>query len=257
MNLRRLIALALFAALAAALSAVPFQDGETLTFNVKYGVAAAGTTTMEARTSTYEGNPVWYLNMSAKTHSFFDPVYKVRDKIESWWDKKTLLPYKFSKNLQEGSYRQNRIHTFDQKGLTSHYQRWNFKNGIWKHEDLVLPFTTQDALSAIYNIRTKSLAPGSRIKMNVTSDGRSVVTDVIVQRREKVSTIFGMIDCLVVEPRLQSGTLFNQKGKFLIWLTDDAYKIPVRIESAITIGSFVAKLSDAKQVPYIIKYPNN
>lgn len=36
------------------LGAVPFQDGEKLTFNVKYGLVSAGSAVMEARSSTYQ-----------------------------------------------------------------------------------------------------------------------------------------------------------------------------------------------------------
>lgn len=257
MKFRLLLIAVLSLALFPALFAAPFQDGEKLSFNVKYGLVSAGTVSMEVQSSTYQGSPVWYLNTTARTYPFFDSVFKVRDKVESWWDKKTLLPYKFSKTMEEGSYRQRRIHVYDQQKKTTTYQKWSFKQGIWKTEELPLTVPTQDALSVIYRIRYMDLTPGRPIKINVTTDGRSVSTDVLVHRREKISTIFGMINCLVVEPRLKGEAMFNQKGNMLFWLTDDEYKLPVKMESDVTIGKFVIKLNDAASVPYIIKYPEN
>ncbi|HQO18189.1 MAG TPA: DUF3108 domain-containing protein, partial [Candidatus Cloacimonas sp.] len=61
------------------------------------------------------------------------------------------------------------------------------------------------------------------------------------------------IECLVIEPKLKGEAIFKQSGRILIWVTNDEYKIPVRLESKITIGSFVAILKSAQQVPYKIQ----
>ena len=255
MRIKSILGLLTAWALLPALQAVAFRDGESLTFSVKYGVVSAGEVTMSARSDTYQNNPVWHLQTTARTYPFFDSVFKVRDNIESWWDKQTLLPHKFLKKLQEGSYQQHRIHLYDQKNKTTTFQKWSFREAKWKTEELPLTVPTQDALSVIYSIRNMTLTPGRSVKVNVTTDGRSVSTDVIVHRREKISSIFGMINCVVVEPRLKGEAMFNQKGNMRFWLSDDKYKIPIKMESDVTIGTFVIKLTNAKNVPYEIKYP--
>jgi hypothetical protein len=251
----RIILILLAAVLISALDGVAFRDGEKLVFDVKYGLVTAAEATLEVQSSTYQGNPVWYLTTNARTYPFFDNFFQVRDKVESWWDKQTLLPYKFAKTLQEGKYRQHRIHLYDQANLSTTYQKWSFKKMEWSKEQMALPFTTQDILSAFYYVRNQTLKPGGVVNVNITSDGRAVVTEVIVHKREKIASIFGNIDCLVIEPRLKGEAIFKQSGKILIWVSDDNYKIPVKLTSAVTFGSFVATLSDAKNVPYAIKYP--
>lgn len=237
----------------AAMHAVPFMDGETLVFGVKYGLVTAAEASLSASSSTYQGVPVWYLKTDAKTHSFFDPVFKVRDRVESWWRKDTLLPMKYSKRLQEGSYNQYRIHTFRHNELKTTYQKYSTKQGTFKSEELRIPGLTQDILSAFYWVRTQPLIVGKTIYVNITSDGRSVDTKVLVHRRETINTIFGKISCLVIEPKLKQEGLFKQSGRILIWVTDDQYKIPVKLDSAITFGSFVATLKTAENVPYKVK----
>jgi hypothetical protein len=236
--------------------ALPFRDGEKLTFDIKYGPISAGSATMEARSSSYQSQPVWLLKTTARSYPFFDAVFKVRDTIESWWDKNTLLPHKFSKQMQEGSYRQHRIHIYDQKGLTTTYSKWVYKDAEWKTEGMTLPFASQDILSAFYEVRNRDLKPGDRLKVNITADGKSVSTEIVVHRRETVASIFGRISCLVVEPKLKGVGIFKQSGRILIWLSDDAYRIPVKMESSVTIGSFVARLDAAENVPYKVKYPS-
>ena len=75
----------------------------------------------------------------------------------------------------------------------------------------------------------------------------------LVHRREKVKTIFGTMNCLVIEPKLKNEGIFKQSGKITIWVSDDAYKIPVKLESAVAFGSFVAVLKEAVNVPYKVK----
>lgn len=239
------------------LFSVAFRDGEKLTFNVKYGIVSAGEATLEARSLNYQGRDVWYLSTNARTYPFFDVFFKVRDKVESWWDKKTLLTHKFAKTLREGNYRQYRIHTYDQDSRNTSYQKWSYKDDAWETQNMDLPFTTQDMLSAFYYARTQPMKPGDRISVNITADGRAVPTEIVVHRREKVSSIFGKIDCLVIQPMVKSEAIFKQEGNIMIWVSDDAYKIPVQLESAVAFGSFVARLTDAENVPYKVKYPNN
>ncbi len=233
--------------------AFPFRDGEKLTFSVKYGLVTAAEASLSASSSTYQGVPVWYLRTDARTHSFFDPVFKVRDKVESWWRKDNNLPMKYSKNLSEGTYKQYRIHTFNHAGRTTNYQKYSFKKGSFSSKDLPLPGNSQDILSSFYYVRTQSLYPGKVVNVNITSDGRSVDTRVIVHRKETINTIFGKKECLVIEPKLKQEGLFKQSGRILIWVTNDEYKIPVKLDSAITFGSFVATLTEAVNVPYKVK----
>jgi hypothetical protein len=241
--------------LLSAISALAFEPGEKLTFNVKYGVVSAGSAVLEVRSSVLKGKEVWNLTTTAQTYPFFDSVFKVRDRVESWWDKETLLSLKYEKTLNEGTYHQHRIQTFDQQNKTSVYQKWNFKKETWKCQKLSLPFTTQDVLSAFYSVRNLDLKTGGKYYVNISADGKSNRTEIDVLRSEKLNTIFGVVNCLIIQPKLKGEGVFKQKGRILIWLTDDEYKIPMKLESSVSIGSFIAKLTDAQNVPYIIKYP--
>ncbi|HQB98614.1 MAG TPA: DUF3108 domain-containing protein, partial [Candidatus Cloacimonadota bacterium] len=233
---RFIIAIILLSAMS--LSAAVFMDGEKLTFNVKYGIVNAAEATLEARTSVYQGTPVWYLTTNARTHNFFDKFFKIRDRVESWWDKESLLPYKFSKNLQEGRYRQHRVHIYDHARRRTTYQRWSFRENRFENSEMDMPIDAQDILSAFYYVRSQPLQVGKSVMVNITADGRNMPTEVLVHRKEKVKSIFGEVECLVIEPKLKGEALFKQTGNILIWVTNDAFKIPVKLESKISFGAF-------------------
>ncbi len=227
-------------------------DGEKLTFNVKYGVISAAEATLSVSSSTLGDRPVWLISSNAKTYSFFDSVFKVRDTVQSWWDKEKLRSLKFSKRLNEGAYKQYRIHSYNHQDKTSVYQRWNFKKGIFRYKKITIPENTQDILSAFYLTRQQELYPGKTFLIDVTTDGKAYKTAVVVHRRETIDSIFGKKQCLVIEPLLRGEAVFKQSGKILIWVTDDEYKVPLKMTSEITFGRFTALLKSAQKVPYTI-----
>ena len=55
-----------------------------------------------------------------------------------------------------------------------------------------------------------------------------------------------LIDCIVVEPLVQEGGLFKSEGSIVVWLTDDALKIPVKVKTKVVIGSIDAELTSYK-----------
>jgi hypothetical protein len=228
-------------------------DGESLTFSINYGVVSAAEATLEVKSSTYQDKPIWRLNSSAKTYPFFDSVFLVRDTVQSFWDKETLTSLRFFKHLNEGNYHQYRIHTYNHEQLTSSYMTWNFKKKTKKLRQVVILPKTQDILSAFYLTRQQILVPGKSVLINVTTDGKTYVTQVVVHRRETIDSIYGKKSCLVIEPKLKSEGVFKQSGRILIWITDDIYKVPLRMTSKVAVGAFTATLKSAKHVPYPLK----
>ncbi|MDA3814066.1 MAG: DUF3108 domain-containing protein [Candidatus Cloacimonetes bacterium] len=228
-----------------------FEIGERLTFKIKYGIIRAGEATLQINSHIYKDSTECYIIESlAKTNSFFDNIYKVRDKIESIWDKNKLVTRRFTKKLQEGSYRQYRIHFYYPEQNFTIYTKFGRKTKKFKEKRMDIPTNTQDILSAMYYLRLQEFAVGDTLTINVTSDGINYPADVIVHRKEKIETIFGDRKCFIVEPIIEGEAIFKQTGEIYIWLTADEYKIPVKMSSKIVFGSFKAILIDAENVPY-------
>jgi hypothetical protein len=47
----------------------------------------------------------------------------------------------------------------------------------------------------------------------------------------------------MIEPLVQEGGLFKSDGQILIWVTDDARKMPVKVATKIPIGYVTAELT--------------
>ena len=228
-----------------------FQTGEKLTFAIKYGVITAGQAVLEVSETVYHDTIDCYLIKStSRTNSFFDTVFRVRDKIESVLDKNRFISYKFTKKLREGSYRQDRIHFYYPDQNFSLYLKYSKKQKRFKEKRMEIPSDTQDILSAFYWTRNQDLEVGESVFIHVTVDGLNCNTEIKILRKEEIKTIFGLKECLVIEPVLLGEAIFKQTGNILVWITNDEYKVPVKMESKIIFGSFKAILKDAENVPY-------
>ncbi len=220
-----------------------FSQGEKLTFKVKFGVVSAGEAALQIQEEVYgDSTAVYRITSLAKTNSFFDKVYKVRDNITSIWDKKKLSSRQFTKRLHEGSYRQLRIHSYYPEQGFTFYKKYDFKKRKMKESRMDIAGDTQDILSAFYWIRQRDLEVGKSEFVNVTADGVNYNAEVKVHKIETIDTPLGEKECFLIEPILKGEAIFKQTGKIFIWITNDEKKIPVKLRSKFAFGSFYAIL---------------
>ncbi|HCX73131.1 MAG TPA: hypothetical protein DHM37_05380 [Candidatus Cloacimonas sp.] len=227
-----------------------YEIGEKLQFEVKYGLIPAGHASLTASDTSYFQKPAIKVTSLAKTNKFFDNIYKVRDEITSVFAQNSQYSYKFWKRLQEGSYRQNRIHLYYPELNYTMYMKYSYKKRKFNNTKLEIPENTHDILSAFYWFRTQEFAVGDTLKINVAVDGSSYKALVLVQDLENIETDFGELECFKIEPKLEGEAIFKQTGNIYIWLTNDEYKIPMLLESKIIFGHFRAILRDGEKIPY-------
>lgn len=235
-------------------SLLSIENQEKLTFNIRYGFVSAAEAELFAQyiihTDSIYTEPIEALKVTsrAETYAFFDAFFKVRDMIVSISEQDSGLAIFYEKNLREGGYKQRRLHYYDRENENCIYQKWRYKQKEFSTKNVPIPTNTYDFLGAFYNIRQQELAVGDTIRMTMSGDGTTFDANIVVLEREKLKTIFGKKQCLKIEPQLAGESIFKNTGKIFIWLTDDEFKIPVKMESEVKFGSFVADLKDAKNV---------
>lgn len=70
--------------------------------------------------------------------------------------------------------------------------------------------------------------------------------EVKVHKRERIQVPAGTFDCVLVEPMLKSEGVFKSKGSILVWLSDDARRIPVLVRTKVPVGSISVSLTDMR-----------
>jgi hypothetical protein len=211
-----------------------FGVGERLEFSVKYGMLPAGTAVMKIpEVIDYEGYPSFRIISIAESNSVVSVFYKVRDSVETIVDYNGIFPRKFYKHLREGGYEADKTTLFDQRRHLA----------IAGNDTVPTYAFAQDALSSLYFIRTRELTPGSEILIDNHTDKKNYPLKVIVYRKETVEVPAGSFDCVVIEPVMRAEGIFKAKGRIWIWLTDDQFKIPVKMKTEVFfLGSITAQL---------------
>ena len=102
----------------------------------------------------------------------------------------------------------------------------------------------QDVLSAIYFIRTKPLEAGKSFEIFIGDGGHVYRVPVQVVERKRMKTILGRVNVVRVDPDLfgPERLIYNEKGQFSLWFTDDSRHIPVGGRIKTDYGTFDIKL---------------
>jgi hypothetical protein len=208
------------------------RAGEELTYKVYYTLAGAYVGAGEAifSTSIYaKEKKYFHLKGSGRTYGSYDWFYKVRDLYESVVDSQTLKPVIFRRNIQEGNQKLFQEVYFDRSKLqvTDNGQKKSMSECVL------------DVLSAIYYARNIDFAKyqvGDKIPIEIYLDGEIHSLYIRYLGKEKISTRHGQYQTIKFKPLLLEGTLFKGGEQMTVWVTNDARRIPVYIDTPILVG---------------------
>ncbi|MFN2571037.1 MAG: DUF3108 domain-containing protein [Gemmatimonadales bacterium] len=217
--------------------AVPFPVGERLTFSAKYGVFNVGNAVMEVMSidSVHRVETV-HIRFRISGGALW---YHLDQTIESWVGRYDFRSRRFSSVQDERDrHRERRYDIFPD-------------SGFYREEGRDTTFATVleplDDAAFLYWIRTVPLEVGERYEYAryFRPDRNPVIIDVV--RRERVSVAGKKWRALVVRPRIPQGRgIFAEKSETLIWLSDDARRLVLAIQSNFSFGQVTLKLKDYK-----------
>ncbi len=225
---------------------VNYCSGEVLSYELLWEKIAAGTATLEVLPEmTFKGKPALHFTMQARTNSFVDIFYKVRNSIHSYVAPDMSHSLYFIKKQREGSYKRTVTLTFDWENGRVQYVS---KEKGPKKPLLLLPGTF-DPLAVFYAFRQMDISLNSTITVPVTDGRKTVIGSATVEKYEKVTVPAGSFDTFLVVPDLQHlGGVFKKspEANMYIWVTADERKIPVKISSKVAVGNFHVRLTGIK-----------
>jgi hypothetical protein len=224
---------------------VPFRTGEVLTYDVSYSTyVTAGTVTMNVQAKRPSYNSVaYYVVAEARPTSLMSKLYTLYYKADVLVDVYTLLPQRAGVYSEEGQRHQMKVTTFNNPARKATFEHVSAKSG--KREFSVPPFT-QDALSAIYVMRALPLKVGAKETIPVSTGGRSYRAQVTVVGTEAVTTAAGPFQAFRLRTTLTDDAGQPSGRPIHLWISDTPSRLPVKLQSELTVGSFVLTLSSAK-----------
>jgi hypothetical protein len=226
----------------------PFTPGERLVFELRWAVVPAGKAVLQVMPmKTIDGARAYHFRMTAESNAFVDMFYKVRDRFDSYVAADMSHTIHYHQKQHEGDSKRNIKVEFDWNKSTAQYS-----DGKKMRTAIEIVPGTFDPLSAFYYSRLAKFEPDGIIECPI-SDGKKLVSgSAKVVRKETVEVPGGTFETYLIEPEMKDiGGVFkkSKNAKILLWVTADERRLPVKIASKVSVGSFIGELITIEMGP--------
>ncbi len=235
-----------------------FENGEVIVYKLYYNWNFIWLSAGEVVFRVNEMEDHFKLTATGRTYSSYEWFFKVRDYFESRIDKETLLPTLSIRDVHEGSYTRYDKVIFDQDRQDVFYQWGKSKEDSLRQGRARLDGCMHDILSILYclrNVDLSTIQTGETFPIEVFLDKEVWPLQVEVKAKsvEKRIKGKGKLNTLHFSPEVVAGSVFKEGDRMHIYVSDDKNRIPLLIETPVSVGSIKAVASNW----YGLKYPLN
>jgi len=185
------------------------------------------------------------VSAAGKTYPTWDWFYKVRDYYQTWFYKDLVKPVYFKRRVNEGGYIINADYIFDHESGKA-YTEYGTHIKPASADTVDVPQCVFDVLSSIYHIRNydfSALARNDTIPVHLLLDNKMQSIYFRYKGTETFKVKYtGEFNCIRLGIYVLDQNVFEEGEHMDVWLTDDANKIPVWIETPIVVGSVKIRL---------------
>ncbi len=227
----------------AAAEGLPFEVGEKITYQLKWGVIPAGQVVLEVLPpTTIDKQLARHFRMRVRTNRFLDTFYKVRQTVEGFTDMALHSSLYYRKKEQEGPSKRDIAVYFDLEKQTARYYKLDQKRG---RAPIAIPPGTFDPFSVLYYCRLLDFSQLSQVERPIT-DGKKSVLGQLKNRGQQTLSLGGRsYETFLLEPDIKEVSGVFKKSPdahILIWISADERRIPVKLSSKVIVGSFTAEM---------------
>jgi hypothetical protein len=220
----------------------PFPIDERLHYKVSWLGIHCGNMTLTSFAEPVEGDVHYHVVMTARTTSFFDGIYRVRARLESWFSGALMSSVRYHDVRNEKKKHDEELYEFDaESGKVIRTRR-----GEVETFEFDRPYV-HDPLAYVYRLRALVRGPSEAVALDLASSDGAIETIAVVQQRKKIKTPLGRVEAFQVVPQPRDEMLFSKKGRMEIWMGTDERRVPYRIEFDLSFGKLTAKLVEMER----------
>lgn len=233
-----------------------FKENERLFYvahykwlGIRMDVGAAQITLLDG--GERNGRKIYHTVANAWSYRFWDCFFKVRDTYETKFFADNVRPLYFHRDIYEGGY------------VIQNFYDWNEDESInariikrQNELDTILPGhdCTFDILSLLYyarNVDFDALEQGAKNPVSFAIDeGIFDIYFRFIGREEKKIPKLGTYRTMKFAAKVVAGEVFTGEQELIMWVSDDANRVPLYIESPIRVGSVCGRLSRWSELKY-------
>jgi hypothetical protein len=211
---------------------------QTLHYDAEWRLWKAGTATLRIEPT----GDLEHVIATAEASGAVAVLYRVEDRIESYFDHRTNCSDRILKHSEEGFHKRQTTLLFDPAHGKSVLDERNLRSGETQHRETDSPACVTDVLSGIFYVGSQRLDPGIVHVFPVNDGGKTVDVTSFVEGREVVKTDAGTFRTVRVAVYSNAAAL-KGRGKVWIWYTDDDAHLPVQMRSRLFWGTMTLRLT--------------
>lgn len=232
-----------------------FISGEELTYKIYYNWNFIWLSAGEVTFKVIDDDDQFHFQVIGETYDSYNWFFEVKDYFDSWVQKESLLPIRAIKSIKEGKYRVYDDLTFDQSRNKIYNERGKAKDDIRERHNFEVDGCVHDMVSILYycrNIDYSTIKVGESIPVKIFADKETWPLQVVYKGVESAVDVRGkgQFSTLKFSPEVISGNVFPEDAQVNVWASNDWNRIPLIIESPLSVGSAKAILKSYHGLRY-------
>jgi hypothetical protein len=223
---------------------VPFKVGETLTYDVSWSqFLTAGTAV--ARVVEKKGSPgstAYTLVADGRPVPLVARFYPVYYKMDSLLDSFSILSQQTSLYTEENGKKRQSSMRFDRAARRAFYDAPNES----VKENFEVPSNVQDGLATLYAVRGHAFKAGEHFSIPVADDGSLYSVEFDTRGPEHVRVPMGDLEAWNLKLTILDSKKQPAATNSAVWISTDARRLPVKLQSDLPVGAFVLALREAR-----------
>ncbi|MGH9583930.1 MAG: DUF3108 domain-containing protein [Bryobacteraceae bacterium] len=217
-----------------------FPYPERLSYRVEWHMITAGTATVELSHGTPDD---WRINLDLESTGTVARLYSLLDKYQVVTDEQ-FCAANAELDAQQGKQHRITHLAFNRSARKVTLTERDLVKHSTETKEVAIAPCTHDILGALAVLRTMRMEPGQWWSVPVTNGRKMVYAKIHAQEKETIAVEGKTYRTVRYEAYLFNGALYKRKGRLLLWLTDDAARIPVqfRFQLGFPIGTISLEL---------------
>jgi hypothetical protein len=217
---------------------------ETLNYEIEWRLVYAGNARLTLDSKGPADKNEWEAKVHLESAGLVSKLYRLDDDYDVEMRDQFCAASTDFNAAERNRHRETKVDYDRARGKASYVERDLLKNSIIKTAETDIPACVSDIVGALYKLRTIRLEPGQSTQFALSDGKKTASARVEAQAREEVKIKAGTYNTIRYEASIFNGVLYARKAQVLIWLTDDARRLPVQIRARMNfpIGSITLEL---------------
>jgi len=222
----------------------PFPSRETISYTIEWRLIYAGNAKLTLEPKPAANKTDWESKLHLESGGLVSKLYKLSDDYTVNMENQFCADTTDFNSLERNRHHETTVSYDHARGKASYVERDLLKNSVYKTAETAIPACVSDIIGSLYKLRSLNLEPGQSTQVSISDGKKTISARVEAQQREKIQIKAGTFNTIRYEAFVFNGVLYSRKAELMVWLSDDARRVPVQIRARMgfPIGSITFEM---------------